>query len=147
MCSKRFIRVFSQQCFIVEILKPFIVLAIYNLSLVDCFQWRTPRSMSWWHFTPRRAPLHDVIPLPDNDSFHQTIRFFVKITMASTVNNCKCGCAVLRAHGPRRPDGRPSASAPPSRPCPSGRPPHSPAPAGAPCPRTSRCRRSRISAS
>ena len=58
--------------------------------------------MSWGHFTPRYAPLRalawgydcivlramslrDGIPLPDNDSLHRTMQFFVKITMNSTV--------------------------------------------------------------
>ena len=35
----------------------FTVLAIYNLILVGCFQWRAPRAISWGLFTPRCAPL------------------------------------------------------------------------------------------
>jgi len=78
-----------------------IVLAIYNLILVDCFN-GAPRALYHGGISPHAArrsgrlrgvkhgfalhamSLRDGIPLPDKDNLHQTMQFFVKITMTMT---------------------------------------------------------------
>ena len=92
------------------------MLAIYNVILADCFQWRAPRTISWWHSTPRCVPLRalawgyrcfalramslrDGIPLPYSNSLRRIMLSLVKLSVVSTVKANAGGQSGLGGQG------------------------------------------------